>query len=148
MSRSARRRGFTLLELAFVIGIIGALAGAAVPGYQAVLRRSRSSEARAVLEAIANAQLAHRRDRGTFIACPAEPEKVPAGSRNLFDGSRGGWKSLGFTVEGGVRYQYEVLLVEGSYVAVARGDLDGDGVTSEFALDGRTGKVAISEELE
>lgn len=143
-----RSRGFTLIELAFVLGIISVVAAAAVPGYQAILQRSRAGEARELLHVIAHAELAHLRDRGAFLACPPEPAQVPAAAKVAFDGGKDGWKSLGFKPDGAVRYQYEVVLVDGGYMAIARGDLDGDGQPSEFVLDGRTGRITATEELE
>jgi len=146
--RNAASRAFTLLELAFVLGILSVLTAAAIPGFQSLLLRSRAAEAREVLEVLAHAELAHFRDKGAFVACPAEPPAVPSGVRGTFDGTREGWRSLGFKPDGALRFQYEVRLVDGGYLAIARGDLDGDGDVSVYELDGRTGVVTAASELE
>lgn len=51
------RRGFTLLELCFVITLIGLLAAVTVPAYDVVHRRALALEAPTMLEAISNAEM-------------------------------------------------------------------------------------------
>ncbi|MEO0616907.1 MAG: type IV pilin protein [Pseudomonadota bacterium] len=54
-----RHRGFTLVELLLVIGIVALLAAAAVPGWQAQRDRSQRSDARAWLIRLSNDQQAY-----------------------------------------------------------------------------------------
>ena len=103
-------RGFTLIELALVLAVIGILVTLAVPAYQPIVFRSRAAEPRLLLPAIANAELAYFRDHGKFIAAPPSASKVPA-VPVAFDTNQPGWKDLGMRVEGLVRYRYEVKLV-------------------------------------
>ena len=51
-------------------------------------------------------------------------------------------------VDGRVWYRYQVRLDGDSFVAVAEGDLDGDGAPSRFTLSGRDLQVAVRDELE
>lgn len=51
------RKAFTLLELMIVVAIIGVLAAVALPLYNDYVRKSRSTEAQAVLADIRKAQL-------------------------------------------------------------------------------------------
>ena len=135
-------RGFTLIELAFVLTIIAALAAVTVPAYEIVLRRAEAAEADAMLHGIAQAQLRYWRDHGEYLACPAEGP-IPI-EPVAFDADRPCWKALGVQADGPVRYRYGVDLADGSYTVVAEGDLDGDGYTSRFEVSGRTLRVTLT----
>lgn len=140
------RRGYTIIELAFVVGIIGLLAGATIPAYQHVVLRARTDEARAMLHSIAHAELRHHRDHGAYLACPAQGEvpKRPVPFPNALEC----WRALGVQVDGLLRYRYAVELVDGSFAVLAEGDLDGDGATSRFALSGKDLQLTVKDSLE
>lgn len=142
-----RKRGFTLVELAFVLAVLGLLAGMTVPAYQQSVRRAQSAEAALLLEHIANEELAWRRDHGAFLACGAMPAQPPKGEAVAFDAS-GCWRDLGLRVEGPVRYSYRVELHGETFRAIAEGDLDGDGVRSVFTLDGAGLDLTVQDPLE
>lgn len=131
------RRGFTLIELSSVLAIIGLLTVISVPSYQFLVRRARASEAQVFLEAIAHAELAYFRDHGRYLECAPSTDEVPRGGPGTFDSSRAGWSLLGITGEA-VHYRYSVKLEGKSFVAIAEGDLDGDGELSVHRLDGST----------
>ncbi len=143
---SALDRGFTLIELCYVVTVITLLAAITVPVYDVLLRRARADEAHAFLHDLAHAQLRALRDHGEYVACPPEgevPDPVAA-----FDSDRACWKQLGVIVEGPVRFRYGVTVADGSFSVTAEGDLDGDGETSLYTLDGRTFAMDIRDELE
>ena len=141
-------RGFTLIELAFVLAIIGILIAMVVPGSNAFIARNRALEARTTLEAIVHAEHAYRRDHGRYLACPPSLEDTPRGIAGTFDGEAPGWKELGLALDGEIRFRYEVQVDGDRFVAIATGDLDGDGQTSRYALDGSTFLYDVKDALE
>lgn len=139
------RRAFTLIELCYVLAIIGLLTAVTVPSYDTLLRRSRAAEAPAMIHAIAHAELQHLRDRGSYVACP------PAGGIADLPGpfpDAPCWRALGVRVSDEVRYRYGVEVTGGTFVVTAEGDQDGDGVLARFTLDGRTLHLEVEDELE
>jgi len=131
-----------------VLSLIAVMATLAGPGYELLVRRARSEEARTNLLGIAHAELAYFRDHGRFIACEPSAAEAPRGRSGIFDASRPGWKELGFRPESAVRYRYQVRLEGQSFVALAQGDLDGNGKASTFSIRGDDLRVQTQDELE
>lgn len=142
-----RRSGFTLIELAFVLAVITFLAAATIPGYHLLWLRTQTSEARAMLVAIAHAESTWRRDHGAFLECaPGPSEEVPKVPRP--QPGRPCWKALGLEPREPSRFRYQVRLTPAGFEALAEGDLDGDGVTSLFRLQSNDLAVTVENELE
>jgi AP-1 complex subunit sigma 1/2 len=140
------RRGFTILELSAVLAVMAIITSLAIPGYQVLVRRARASEARTVVVAIAHAELRHYRDQGAFLACaPSGP--VPSRPA-AFPGDAACWKSLGISIDGPVAYRYGVALEGDSFMVLAEGDLDRDGLPSRYTLSGRDLNLVVQDELE
>jgi type IV pilus assembly protein PilA len=64
--RSARRRGFTLIELMMVVAILGILAVVAIPKYISYVYKSKTSEAVGFLSEIKAHQESYRADFGQY----------------------------------------------------------------------------------
>ena len=142
-------KGFTLIELLLVIAVMGILVTLAVPGYQAIVYRSRAAEPRVMLPAIANAELAYYRDHGKYLAADFSTSdglvpRLPV----AFDVTRAGWKELGLRADGFLRYRYQVVLTKDSFTAIANGDLDANGKASTFEFQGNTLSLTERDELE
>ncbi len=62
-----QRKGFTLVELAIVIAILGILAVVAIPKYQGMVEEARSAEARAQLGTVRSAiAIYYAKNQGKF----------------------------------------------------------------------------------
>src|SRR5512145_3102900 len=129
------RRGFTLIELMIAVAILGALAALAVPGYLRFQLRSKVAEARSTLASIASVENAYFGEFRRYLSAaptpagPEGPERRPWSGGGLADFDR-----LGFVPVGDVHFTYAVDTdpARAAFTVGARGDLDGDGVPSEF----------------
>ena len=96
------RRGFTIIELSFVLTVMGILIGATVPVYEVLVKRARAQEAWTTVQAIAQAELQYHRDHRGFLACegataiPKKPVQFPNGEVC--------WRALGIRLDGPCHY--------------------------------------------
>jgi prepilin-type N-terminal cleavage/methylation domain-containing protein len=125
-----RARGFTLVELSMVLSVMAILVALSVPAYDGIVRRARAAEARATLEAIGDAELAHYRDTGTFLSCGSPKE----GALFDFDPNASCWRQLGIHFEGRPRFRYGVAVEPSGFVALAAMEVDRRGKVWTFKL--------------
>ncbi len=126
-----RERGFTLIELALVMGVMSISALVAVAGMSQYRRVAFTQEATANITVIRSLLFSSRVEAQP---CGPWPAEIPSRSMVAWEPLEC-FDTIGFRPAVGVRYQYEVVLnptSELDWIVVARGDLDGDGVTSEF----------------
>lgn len=90
-------------------------------------------EARLILMTLRQLELAHRKHKGTFVACGPVPAETPTGAVDWPDDSC--FAPLGFKPPGKVHFQILVTAEGGNLLLLARGDPDGDGVPETWALD-------------
>lgn len=138
------RRGFTLLELMLVVGIIGVIAAIAIPNFIMYQARSRRSEAYTNLSAMGRAQKAFQAERNAYHDT-ALPFPDPAlynggvlGATTMpWDGAaQAAFSELGWAPEGKVYYTYGAYTSTSGngcgtcdlcFTGTAYGDVDGNG---------------------
>ena len=109
-------RGFTMIELATVMAVMGILAAIAIPNFVTYKLRAYHNEAEVLLGAIASAQMHYKLRHGVFVACPPNP---PA-RKGQWKSDMPEWNRIRYKT-GGKYYQFEVIADPTGFVAYARG---------------------------
>jgi prepilin-type N-terminal cleavage/methylation domain-containing protein len=124
------RRGFTLIELAIVVVIVGILSVIAVVGYRRYMLHSKITEAQTMISAIRIAQEEHRAEKGIYANvgtnyCPAGAGvgNVKVGWHPACSGGTSTWENLPVHADGPVLFTYAT-------VASAAGDTATSAITA------------------
>jgi len=135
---TARKDGFTLIELMIVIAIIGILATVAIPNFKEYQYRSKRSEGFTNLSALAKSQRAYSAEYNRYVG--AAPAPVTALSETPTDWESGitpGFIALGWKPDGDVLFRYDTNAADidagccqGCFTATAYSDIDGNGLVA------------------
>lgn len=150
MRRVARSRGFTLVEVAVVVVLVGVLAVIGVVVFSRYRAAARMSEATTMTAGIRAAQEAFKTENGVYAAVsndvnsfypsPAPGKFVTAwGAKcvNCVGGDINGWKRLNVAPHGPVMYGYATVGSVGSALAGSGVPTGAAGdITAPAALDG------------
>ena len=138
-------RRFTPVELAVGVALVGSLLAVAVPAFLHELHASRFVEPTDGLSRMGTAAVAYAEANQRFPdSAPLTPAAPPRGTKDvdpagMWEGPT--WKALAFrpSAEGvphAYAFSFESAGGGSTFVAQARGDLDGDGVLSTFEIRG------------
>ena len=125
----------TVLEALLGLGVIAAI----VLGAQPQVERARFAILRAevpwFLEELKEAQFAHARQHGEYLAAPIEPRPIEdIGPHAIaWSGFEGWWTSPRPIARGA----YEVTLTETGFEITGTCDVDGDGIDAVFVITDR-----------
>jgi len=153
MIRISRKnqKGFTLIELMIVVAIIGILAAVAIPAFMDYMKKGKRSEAELNLDAIKKGNKTYFVEHASYVvgteaatpaatccgaggvtkctATPAAWEGTPVAPSS--------WDQLDFSVTDDHYFVYSYNAAAGdAYQAIAEGDLDCDGTTVQYILNG------------
>ena len=156
--RTPPARGFTLVEMMIVMGVIGILASVAIPNYLNMTARSRRSE---MVNAIGKFKFFFKNahdNNGTFAqsdvaegassAVNPDPGTYPTlGQPGIWDSKRTGWSDMPFGMEGGLRMRYVYTVQDKDHVLFqACGSFPGFGVAFSCpGFGGLKGNYSYSE---
>lgn len=127
-----RRSGFSVIELAIVIVIIGILAMIAIPRYTDLQLRAKTAELEPNVDAMRDAELLYEVAFGTFIMAPNRPLGVPGAQPRPWDpDDDDGYDDLGWAPDGELRGQYDIEVIETGFQVKGITDCDENGLFAE-----------------
>lgn len=163
LTRTAKRRAFTLVELMIVVAIVGVLAALGLVGFRRYLNASHSSEAINTIGSIKAAQESYRAETLSYLNVSTALDKFypvqdPTDKKVAWGGAGNddaNWRRLNVAVDGPTYYGFACIAglpgqavttggiktsiptfpnpVEPWYLIQAKGNVDGDSVYM-FAL--------------
>jgi type II secretory pathway pseudopilin PulG len=150
--RRNKVRGFSLVELAVVLGTVAILATLSLSYLQSAISQSRDSEASLTLSAIERMMLDYYNTNGQYPAsAPQEPPQPPAAGKQSWVDGQPGWTDIGFKSDGAAylfRYSFQSTLDStGKYSSctlLAVGDLDNSGIPTPHTVLLQDGDIVDS----
>jgi Tfp pilus assembly protein PilE len=139
--------------LALSCPCVGIVSAVAIPAFINYVKRAKTTEARANLGVLEQRVESFCTSRGHY---PVAAGPLPASPSNLEQrvdfAADPGFASVGFDPAAPVYFSYAIEAAPGGTDLVARGDLDGDGLTSDFRIHCDAGctclAMTVVDELE
>lgn len=155
-----KKSGFSLIELMIVVAIIGFLAMLAVPNFMRFLAKAKRAEAYMNLSSIYSAQKAFFAENGRYTnilngqgGAGWKPEGYKGGGESEkfyytygFGGSEGKNFFTGKLNEGGGSLS-GAHAEQQTFMAVAAGDIDGDGIPDIITVDQNNNIKIVQDDL-
>ncbi len=151
-----RVRAFSLIEILIAIAILAVLASLAIPQYRKFVYKSRQTEVRVILPAIAQAQDLRENEKGTYITCGFYPSAGDvSNTKQIWPEPNCFSENLHFSPKGGTYCVYAVAAGDFStrplgvfptdgqeitptpgidITVIAKCDIDGDGKYAYFTI--------------
>jgi type IV pilus assembly protein PilA len=154
------KTGFSLIELMIVVAIMGFLAMLAVPNFMRFLSKAKRAEAYMNLSSIYAAEKAYFAEHGTYSSVLMgqggigwKPEGYNGGGKNAknyytygFAGADGTHYFSG-KLEGGNAGLSQAKADDKGFIAVACGDIDGDGTSDIITVDENNNITIVQDDL-
>jgi prepilin-type N-terminal cleavage/methylation domain-containing protein len=119
------QKGFSLVELMIVVGIIGILATLALPRFKQFQAKAKMGEAKNILSHIYTLEQTYSLDNNAYLSVPAIGANLTTLAQNNVCGQSANAQLIGFRVDPCQnnapipRYQYAVVAAGGDFVATA-----------------------------
>lgn len=138
-----------------MIALVGILAVLGIYGTRKYIANAKTAEARNALAEMAKDAAAAYESEDARL-CPSARSPVPASIQDVsakkYQSSLSDWQNdpgfscLQFEMSTPQYYQYDYKNVGNGFSAIAKGDLNGDGVTSTFEITGRleSGRLIVA----
>lgn len=143
------KKGFTLIELMIVVAIIAFLAMVSIPSFKRFLAKAKRTEAYMNLNALATAEKIYWAEHGTYSTDLTALGWKPEGQLQYtygFSGSEGKNYSTGASKTASSHLSAGNATKDG-FVAVAAGDIDGDGEPDIITINQDMNIVIVQDDL-
>jgi prepilin-type N-terminal cleavage/methylation domain-containing protein len=144
-----RKSGFTLIELMIVVAIIGFLALIAIPSYKKFLAKAKRTEAYMNLSALATAEKIYHAEHGSYTTDIQALGWKPEGAIQYTYGFGGaeGKNYVAGRLNAGANELVGARADKDGFVAVAAGDIDGDGQADVISIDQNNEIKIVKDDL-